>query len=415
MIRRLRRKFILVCMASVFVVMLLVVMLINALYAARSNETLDGMLAFLTENGGSFPTADSVPEGDRPQRARSESEWNGELLDSPEAPFVTRHFSVLLDANGEAVETNTDSVAAVSEEDAVLYAQSVLGGSTTGYCGIYRYMLSQTDAGETLAVFLDAGMQIRNGRHVLLISCTVALLISSAIFLLVCFFSKRAVRSIAVSIEKQRQFITDAGHELKTPLTIISANCEILELNQGENEWLDGIENQVSRLRKLVNNLVTLSRLDEERPAGLKVRFSLSDAVYDTAMTFSATAERSGKRLRVTVEPDVFIAGDEGAVRQIASILLDNAVKYADQGGEIAVSLIGGRRPVLSVENDYSAVNELALSRLFDRFYRADPARTGDGSHGLGLSIARSIAETHRASIRAEKAGEGRLRLRVRF
>ena len=246
-------------------------------------------------------------------------------------------------------------------------------------------------------------------------SCTVALLISSAIFLLVCFFSKRAVRSIAVSIEKQRQFITDAGHELKTPLTIISANCEILELNQGENEWLDGIEKQVSRLRKLVNNLVTLSRLDEERPAGPKVRFSLSDAVYDTAMTFSATAERSGKHLRVTVEPDVFIAGDEGAVRQLASILLDNAVKYTDQGGEIAVSLIGGRRPVLSVENDYSAVNELALSRLFDRFYRADPARTGDGSHGLGLSIARSIAETHRASIRAEKAGEGRLRLRVRF
>ena len=199
------------------------------------------------------------------------------------------------------------------------------------------------------------------------------------------------------------------------PLTIISANCEILELNQGENEWLDGIEKQVSRLRKLVNNLVTLSRLDEERPAGPKVRFSLSDAVYDTAMTFSATAERSGKHLRVTVEPDVFIAGDEGAVRQLASILLDNAVKYTDQGGEIAVSLIGGRRPVLSVENDYSAVNELALSRLFDRFYRADPARTGDGSHGLGLSIARSIAETHRASIRAEKAGEGRLRLRVRF
>ena len=132
MIRRLRRKFILVCMASVFVVMLMVVMLINALYAARSNETLDGMLAFLTENGGSFPAADSVPEGSRPQRTRSEHEWDGELLDSPEAPFVTRHFSVLLDANGEAIETNTDSVAAVSEEDAVLYAQSVLGGSQTG-------------------------------------------------------------------------------------------------------------------------------------------------------------------------------------------------------------------------------------------------------------------------------------------
>ena len=182
-----------------------------------------------------------------------------------------------------------------------------------------------------------------------------------------------------------------------------------------KNEWLTGIEKQVARLRKLVNDLVVLSRLDEGRPAEMGARFSLSDAVCDTAMAFLAAAERMGKRLRLAVEPDVYVTGDEAALRQLTSILVDNAVKYADEGGEIAVSLRGGRRPVLSVENDCQNVNELPLDRLFDRFYRFDPARTGDGSHGLGLSIARSIAETHRASLRAEKAGEGKLRMWVRM
>ena len=236
-----------------------------------------------------------------------------------------------------------------------------------------------------------------------------------AVLLLALLFSGRAVRPIAQSVEKQRQFITDAGHELKTPLTIISANCEVLEMEMAGNEWLTGIEKQVARLRKLVNDLVTLSRLDEGRPTGEEARFSLSDAVCDTALAFSAAAERAGKRLRADAEPGVFINGDEAALRQLTAILVDNAVKYADAGGEIRVGLRGGRHPVLTVENDCRNVSELPLDRLFDRFYRFDPARTGDGSHGLGLSIARSIAEAHRASLRAEKLAAGRLRMRLRL
>ena len=111
----------------------------------------------------------------------------------------------------------------------------------------------------------------------------------------------------------------------------------------------------------------------------------------------------------------MFVTGDEAALRQLTAILVDNAVKYANAGGEVTVCLRGGRHPVLTVENDCRNVDELPLQRLFDRFYRFDSARTGDGSHGLGLSIARSIAETHRAALRAEKAGEGRIRMRVRL
>ena len=182
------------------------------------------------------------------------------------------------------------------------------------------------------------------------------------------------MRPIAQSVEKQRQFITDAGHELKTPLTIISANCEVLEMEMDKNEWLTGIEKQVARLRRLVNDLVALSRLDEGRPVGPGARFSLSDAVCDTATAFTAAAGRSGKRLRVTVAPGIYTTGDEAGLRQLTAILVDNAVKYADEGGEVAVCLNGGRHPVLTVENDCRNVDGLPMDRLFDRFYRFDPA-----------------------------------------
>ena len=413
MIRRLRRKFVLLCMGVVVAVMVAVVALMNGLFIARANATLDGMLAFLTDNGGDFPVVDNeeapiIPRGPR------QMDWGGMSMDSPEAPFITRHFSVLLDAGGEALSVNTESIAAVSSEEAVLYARRALDKAGSGYLDVYRYRVSETDDG-TLVVFLDASTQLSTARQFFIISSSVAAGVCLAVLLLALLFSGRAVRPIAQSVEKQRQFITDAGHELKTPLTIISANCEVLEMEMAGNEWLTGIEKQVARLRKLVNDLVTLSRLDEGRPTGEEARFSLSDAVCDTALAFSAAAERAGKRLRADAEPGVFINGDEAALRQLTAILVDNAVKYADAGGEIRVGLRGGRHPVLTVENDCRNVSELPLDRLFDRFYRFDPARTGDGSHGLGLSIARSIAEAHRASLRAEKLAAGRLRMRLRL
>ena len=413
MIRRLRRKFVLLCMGVVVAVMVAVVALMNGFFIVRANATLDGMLAFLVDNGGDFPDMDGG-EVPRIPRGPRQTDWGGMDIASPEAPFITRHFSVLLNAEGEALSVNTESIAAVSGEEAVLYARRALDRADSGYLDIYRYRVAATDEG-TLVVFLDAGTQLATARQFLVISGAVALGVCLAVLLLALLFSGRAVRPIAQSVEKQRQFITDAGHELKTPLTIISANCEVLEMEMEKNEWLTGIEKQVARLRKLVNDLVALSRLDEGRPMGEEARFSLSDAVCDTATAFTAAAGRSGKRLRVTVAPGIYTTGDEAGLRQLTAILVDNAVKYADEGGEVAVCLNGGRHPVLTVENDCRNVDGLPMDRLFDRFYRFDPARTGDGSHGLGLSIARSIAETHRATLRAEKAGKGRIRMRLRL
>ena len=406
MIGRLRKKFIAICMASVFLVMAVVVLLINGVNARRSDGMIDSMLAAIAHNKGRFPRAEESDR--RPPRER----WP---FASAEAPFTTRHFSVLLSDDGEALETNTESIAAVTGDEAVEYARELLEkGRASGWKGVYRYLKTDAEGG-VLFTFLDSSEALGSRQQLLLISSTVALLSCGAVFVLVLLLSGRAIRPIAESVRRQRQFITDAGHELKTPLTIISANCEILAINQGDSEWLESVRGQTDRMRKLVNNLVALSRMDEEQPRIERTRFSISDAVYDTAAAFSSAAEREGKRLVLNVAPDCEYVGDEAAIRQLASILVDNAVKYADEGGEIAVELSPGKSPVLSVENSFKAVATLKLDRLFDRFYRGDPARTGSGSFGLGLSIARSIIEAHRGSIRAEMAGPGRIRVRARL
>ena len=266
MIRRLRKKFVLLCMGVVVAVMVAVVALMNGLFLARVNASLDGMLALLADNGGDFPAGDGEETPPAPRGPRQQ-DWGGVDVNSPETPFITRHFSVLLDESGDALDVNTDSIAAVSSEEAVLYAQRALDKADSGYLGVYRYRVAATDEG-TLVVFLDASTQLTTARQFLVISGMVTLVVCLAVFLLALLFSGRAVRPIAQSVEKQRQFITDAGHELKTPLTIISANCEVLEMEMEKNEWLTGIEKQVARLRKLVNDLVALSRLDEGRPTG---------------------------------------------------------------------------------------------------------------------------------------------------
>lgn len=160
----------------------------------------------------------------------------------------------------------------------------------------------------------------------------------AVVSVLVAVFSKRAIRPVIESMEKQKQFITDAGHEIKTPLSIISANAEVLELTCGSSEWTDSIKNQTARLGELIKNLLTLSRTDEEIKTVFE-KFNISDAVYDAASPFKTLASSGGKTLSVDIENEIEYFGDEGMIRQLVSILLDNAVKYADDGGEIKLSL----------------------------------------------------------------------------
>ena len=214
-------------------------------------------------------------------------------------------------------------------------------------------------------------------------------------------FSKRVLRPVADSYEKQKQFITDANHELKTPLTLILSNLDIVESEMGKSEWLDDIRSEGERMGLLINQMVTLSRMDESENQLLSARFDLTNVVTDAVAEFQPLADERGLSLWVKLEPGLQYQGDKELIHRLVAILMDNAVKYCDPDGTIRVELFRRRHPVLLVENDYAAVDSLQLDRLFDRFYRADKARTFSGSFGVGLSIARSILRSHHGSISA--------------
>ena len=234
------------------------------------------------------------------------------------------------------------------------------------------------------------------------------LLFSVLFFVAVLLFSRRAIDPVVKASERQKQFITDASHELKTPITVISTSLKLLEMETGEQKWINKAKGQTDKLTALVNDLVTLSRMDEEQSPLHMQDFPVSDAVSETAESFRALAADRGHALEIAVAPAVTYRGDEYAVRQLCSILLDNACKYTAADAPIRFTLEKGKKGiVIRTENACDNISEQDTKMLFDRFYRADPSRNAaTGGFGIGLSIARSIAEGHGGSIKAEKSGD---------
>ena len=224
-------------------------------------------------------------------------------------------------------------------------------------------------------------------------------------FALVAAFSKKAIAPYVRNMQLQKEFITDAGHELKTPLTSISTSADVLKMENGDNEWVDNIQKQTVRMSKLVKNLVMLSRLDEGMPLPDKSDFSLSDAAWEAAEPFEMRAKAQGKSYSQSIAPDLDMTGDMAAVQQLISILLDNAFKYSDDGGEIRLSVYAQHKnKVIEVYNTCPPDSLGDIDRFFDRFYRADKSRTYDGGTGIGLAIARAVVQALGGSINAETA-----------
>ena len=323
---------------------------------------------------------------------------------------------MLLDGSGGVLSIDTGKIAAVDETAAAQYARQVWeSGRRKGFLGDYRFVVSETSGG-TRVIFLDCGRSLSGFRTVLAASIALSLLGLAAVFVLLVIFSGRIVAPMAQAYEKQRQFITDAGHEIKPPLTIIGADADLLELECGGSEWLADIKGQVTRLTGLTNDLIYLSRMDEERPRLQCIEFPLSDVAEEVVQSFQGPARARKETLTADIQPLLSYTGDEKAIRQLLSILMDNAVKYAPEGGAISVRLRReGRCLRLTVSNTTAQpVERDKLPLLFDRFYRTDPSHSSaTGGHGLGLSIARSIAAAHKGKIRAESPGDRLLTVQV--
>lgn len=412
MIRKLRIKLILASMLSLLLVLAVILGIAGVLNYRKIISDADSILAILQENDGSFPswthTAGTAVSADtRPKEDRRFS---------PELPYESRYFSVFLDENGSVLAVNTGKIAAVDTATAIDYAQTVFrAGLSRGFSDDYRF-ISYTVGTETHMIFLDYGREMSSFRTFLFTSVCVSTGGLLAVLLLLIFLSGRIVKPFSQSYEKQKQFITDAGHELKTPLTIIDADTEVLAMDIGENEWLHDIQNQTKRLAQLTNDLILLSRM-EEQPQTEQIEFPVSDLVEETAAAFQALAKTQGKQLSCHIQPMLSMVGDEKAIRQLVSILLDNAIKYSDSGGRIELTLEKQKNMIrLSVFNTARSVPRESLPRLFDRFYRTDQSRNSrTGGYGLGLSIASAVVSAHKGKIWATTQDEKSLLIVAAF
>lgn len=412
--RRLRRKFILVAMGAVTVVLTLIIAGINIVNYSHVCKMADARLDYILAGKGSIDwedesRTDSGNGGDTSTGMVADGDRAGARVGhfegmTAESPFDTRYFTVTL-VDGQVVDVNTARIAAVGAKRAARIAMGLDSkGLTSGFSGNYRY--TTTAQGEkTTYVFVDCSRDLASFHSFLNASVAISCIGWLAVLAIVTVASGAVIRPMVESYSKQKRFITDASHEIKTPLAVIDAANEVQEIESGESEWTQSIHEQVARLTALTERLVFLARMDEGSAGFTMASIDLSEAVDKAAAPFESVAVSRGKRLSMSVATGVRAHADAAAVTQVVELLLDNATRYASEGSVIELSLravsrgAGKGSAELVVSNAVDELPEGDLDRLFDRFYRADVSRSSKtGGSGVGLSVVRAIAEAHGGS-----------------
>ncbi len=471
MIQTLQKKFIVTSMTAITVLLLLLLGAINVVNIMMVGNEMDATLKIISDNegdernlsprlGGAAKPELGEVQGTEPQsgEASGVEPQPGEVPETKPQPeripnvgfsdffvnlpkneydiFLSSNFFVVrFDGKGQIVYVDVSRTSAVSEAEAKTFASDAYEENhESGKVGKYRYRMTGTrnTDGKTI-VFLDASNEIVSYIRVLLLSGCIGIVCWGAMLLFVAALSKRAIRPIAENMERQKQFVTNAGHEIKTPLAIIQSNTEAMELYNGENKWSRNIKEQTARLSDLMQNLLMLSRMDEADVQVDASRFSVSGLLEELLEGFLPAMELKGICLRKEITAGIFLYADKKHVEQLISILLDNAVKYtlsdaerpsAPQGhvlrDALGYALPDARiwiclqetekRVRLRVQNTCESLPQVPPEKLFDRFYRADEARTQkSGGYGIGLSVAKSLVKANGGKIYAEymqKSGE---------
>ncbi len=392
MIRSLRRKFILIAMLSLLGTLVILCGAIGVGNYIATADRADRAIALLYQNDGVFP---------QPEAAADPAASFGFQI-TQETPFETRYFIVKLTDRQEVYAVDTDHIAALDRQAVVECISDILrSGADHGYADYYRFGIYQEEDGSSTIIVLDCFLQLQATYNMLRITLVVSLACALIVFVLLVFFSGKAIRPFVENLERQRQFVTDASHELKTPLAILSADIGLMEDSNGENRWLDSAQTQISRLNILIKNLVELARTEETVKEASVTSFSVSDIAQANVDAFQPLAEAAGKSITAEIANDVNMRGVQDNLFRLFSILLDNAVKYCDPAGTIHLSLSQrGRNVCIMVSNPCAGVDPSQLSRYFDRFYRADSSRArSTGGYGIGLSTAKAIVARHRGRI----------------
>ena len=409
-------------MTSLFILLAVIVSAMNIINYTSVVGEADEVLALLSQNKGKFPGFEGEPfEPDVPIEPDGQPDKLGGRLPnhmSPELPYESRYFSVLMSEKSEIIHVDVSRIASVDTETAGDYAKRALERDDVfGFIGSYRYAIVHDGVARRI-IFLDCGRKLDAFYAFLNTSVIIALLGFAIVFFVICFFAGRIVRPISESYEKQKRFITDAGHEIKTPLTIINANVDILEMENGPSESISDIRHETERLKTLTNDLVSLARMEEAEHTVHMIDFPVSEIVQEAAEPFKNLALANGKALSCTVQPMLTLKGNDRAISQLVSILLDNAIKYSSASSQISLTLSKqGRTVVLTVENDVEApIERDKLDKIFDRFYRADASRNSAiGGHGIGLSLAKAIVTSHGGKIVASSEQSNLFKINAYF
>ena len=433
MISKLKRRFIILAMAALAILLAVIVAGMNIINYEKVVSDADERIEVIEENydrflnvpGGSFmPQGDVIEQDDMDDDEDFDPDDMFDREDEPffgrggeKGPFMTRDeaeesrfFIATAGQDGEIQQVNVDRISSVDEGEARSYAKEALSsGKDEGFVGEFRYSVENDGPGMRIT-FLDCGRVLESFRDFLRYSILMSLAGLAFMFGVITFFAGRIVRPVAESYEKQKRFITDAGHEIKTPLAIIKANIDLMDMELDKKrvdkaelkENLGDINSQVDRLTDLTNDLVYLSRM-EEGDSLVMTEVPLSDIVSETAASFGPLAEEQGKTIEAKIEPMISVQGSTKELEKLLSIVLENAVKYSSDP-KIGVSLKKeGKNAVLEVRNqtDGELTNEM-LSHVFERFYRTDSSRNSQtGGHGIGLSMASAIVKAHGGKISA--------------
>lgn len=407
MVKTLQRKFILSAMLAITLLIAVLIGGINILNAVSVNEDIDRMMSMLSYGDGF----------DKHKNNNSEKPDGSPFKPDDRNPARNaRYIAAKITPDGEITDLDLSHINSVSEQDASAAIQSILSyKNTEGNYGDFAYRISLSPDGLFRTIILaDVSGKRAAFISTLVISVAAGVVCWVLMLLLISLLSKKAIRPIAENIEKQKQFVTNAGHEIKTPLAIILANTDAMELINGETKWSRNIRAQVIRLSGLMQNLLTLSRMDEQGASVLMSEFDLSAVATDTVSAFSEPAALREIELTSSVAESVKLNGSREHIIQLLTVLLDNAVKYTDEGGKIVFELSRQDKNILiSIKNTCPPIEK--PDRLFDRFYREDSARTQkNGGYGIGLSVAKAIVTMHKGSINAEYS-DGMLNFKIRL
>lgn len=380
-------------MSAIAIVLFVVLGIINGYSYYHSTQESQHIIEMLLDNNGSFP----VNKG-QPMNKKREPGFG------PETPFETRYFTVVIQSDGTVVSTDTSHIIAVNKDQAVTYARSVMDGNQSGLIDIYRYRIRNEDDTSTI-VFLDDSRNLSSFQSTLKSSILTSVTGICAVALLLYFFSDRAISPIMESYERQKRFITDASHELKTPLTVMNADVDLIEMEYGESEWIQDLRIQSNTLTNMTNNMISMARMDEEKPAMTMIDIPLSDIVEECTSSFHTSLQTHHLTLQNDIETFLTITADDKMIHQLIGILMENAIKYSKENSSITVTMHKeNRKAVLCISNTSALpLTENECRHVFDRFYRSEESRASSikGS-GLGLSLAKHIVELHNGNISAD-------------